>query len=98
MPELHIVATLYALSGKEQEVRRDLIAVTEASRREEGNIRYELFEDRSDLRRFVIIEHWRDEADQDRHHNLSDHIRHFHANGDRNVERREAVYLLRQIA
>ncbi len=97
MPELHIVATLYAKTGREDEVRRDLTAVTQASRSEDGNIRYDLFEDRNDPRRFVIVEHWLSEADQDRHHTLSDHIRHFHENGDRNVERREAVYLLQKI-
>lgn len=97
MPELHIVATLHAKVGKENELRRDLSAITEASRRENGNIRYDLLQDRNDARRFVIVEHWRDEAAQDRHHNLSEHIRHFHAHGDQNVERREAVYFLQKI-
>ncbi|RVJ88085.1 putative quinol monooxygenase [Sinorhizobium meliloti] len=97
MPELHLIAVLYAKDGKEQEVRRDLTAVSEASGKEDGNIRYNLFQDRNDPRRFVILEHWRDEAAQDRHHNHSDHIRHFHDNGDRNVESREAVYVLEKV-
>lgn len=97
MPELHVVAVIRAKEGKEKEVRRDLTAVTDASRKEDGNVRYDLFADRNDPRRFVIIEHWRDEPAQDRHHNESDHIHHFHEHGDRNVESREAVYFLEKI-
>lgn len=97
MPGLHIVAILYAREGKERELRDDLAVITEASRKEDGNIRYDLFEDLNDPRRFVIVEHWRGEADQQKHHNHSGHIRHFHENGDRNVERRESVHLLRPV-
>lgn len=97
MPGLHIVAILYAKEGKESELSGDLAVITEASRKEDGNIRYDLFEDQNDPRRFVIVEHWRSEADQQKHHNDSDHIRHFHENGDRNVERRESVHMLRPV-
>lgn len=97
MPELHVIAMLYARAGQEREMRRDLAAITEASRNEDGNISYDLFEDQNDPRRFVLVEHWRDAAAQDRHHNQSDHIRHFHENGERNVERREAVHFLTKV-
>ncbi|MBB4015113.1 MULTISPECIES: putative quinol monooxygenase [Chelatococcus] len=97
MSEVHMVAVLYAKTGKEKELRNDLTVITEKSRKEEGNLEYDLFEDRNDPRRFVLIEHWRGATDQDRHHNQSDHIRHFHDNGDRNVERREAIYLLQKV-
>ncbi|MFD2346627.1 antibiotic biosynthesis monooxygenase [Sinorhizobium terangae] len=97
MPEIHVVAVLYAKQGTEDEVRRDLTVVAETSRKEDGNLRYELFADQNDPRRFVIVEHWRDEGAQERHHHHSDHIRHFHENGDRNVERREGVYVLEKV-
>jgi len=98
MTDLHIVAVLYAKQGKQETLRQDLTVVTETSRTEDGNLRYELFEDSNDPRRFVLVEHWRDGAAQQRHHNQSDHIRHFHENGDANVERREAIHILRKIA
>lgn len=98
MPEIHVVAVLCAKEGTEDEVRRDLTVVTESSRNEDGNLRYELFADQNDPRRFVIAEHWLDENAQATHHHHSDHIRHFHENGDRNIERREAVYVLKKIA
>jgi hypothetical protein len=58
MSELFIVVALHAKAGKEEELRRDLIAVVEPSRKEEGNLRYELFVDQSDAGRFVFVEHW----------------------------------------
>ncbi|MNT93532.1 putative monooxygenase YcnE [compost metagenome] len=82
----------------EHELRRDLTTVCNASSREDGNIRYELHEDANDQRRFVIIEQWQDAASQEKHHNLSSHIKHFHENGDRNVERREVVCFLNPVA
>lgn len=97
MAGVHVLAILYSKAGKENELRRDLTTVSNASGGEDGNIRYDLFEDASDRRRFVIVEHWRDTASQERHHNLSEHIRHFHENGDRNVETRESLYFLRKI-
>lgn len=98
MAEVHVLAILYAKQGTEAELRRDLTVVTETSRNEDGSIRYELFADQNDQRRFVIVEHWRDAAAQERHHNLSDHIRQFHEHGDKNVERRELVYFMSRIA
>ncbi|KQU75704.1 antibiotic biosynthesis monooxygenase [Aminobacter sp. DSM 101952] len=97
MAEVHVLAILYAKEGKEEELRSDLTVVTESSRNEDGSIRYELFADQNDRRRFVIVEHWRDAAAQERHHNLSDHIRAFHENGDRNVERRELVCFMSRV-
>ncbi|WP_405049248.1 antibiotic biosynthesis monooxygenase family protein [Rhizobium sp. NZLR1b] len=74
-------------SGQRGWTRRELSALVEPSRNEDGNIRYDLFEDGGKPGLFVLIEEWAS-VDQTRHHEHSAHIRHFHANGDKNVETR----------
>lgn len=98
MSEVHVVAILYAKEGREDALRSDLIMVTQKSALEQGNLRYELFTDANDGRRFVLVEHWSDAEAQDKHHTQSDHIAHFHAHGEANVERREVVHFLDRIA
>jgi quinol monooxygenase YgiN len=97
MSDLFIVAVLYAKHGQEQQLRADLTAVVEPSRKDEGNLRYELFADQDDPRRFVFVEHWADAASQEKHHTASKHIVDFGAHGARAVERSE-VYRLDRIA
>jgi quinol monooxygenase YgiN len=58
MSELFIVVGLKAKAGKENELRRDLAALVEPSRKEDGNIRYDLFEDQDEPGRFVFVEAW----------------------------------------
>lgn len=77
MNDFHIVAILYAKAGREAELRDKLSPVVEASRRDAGNLRYDLFVDRDDRRRFVFVEHWASLADQQRHHSETEHIRRF---------------------
>lgn len=96
MSELFVVVAVYAKEGKEAERRRDLIAVVEPSRRDDGNLRYDLFVDEAEPRRFVFVEQWSGRKAQEKHHNEGEHIRHFQQHGIANVERFEAV--LRQIA
>ncbi|MDK1387560.1 putative quinol monooxygenase [Sinorhizobium sp. 8-89] len=98
MSDIHVVAILYAKEGREDGLRADLMTLTRKSAAEEGNLRYELFADANDGRRFVLVEHWRDAEAQGKHHNQSEHIAHFHAHGEDNVERREAVHFLKRIA
>jgi quinol monooxygenase YgiN len=98
MSELFIVVALYAKDGREQTLRRDLFAVVEPSRKENGNLRYELFVDRNDARRFVFVERWVDQHAQQKHHTESEHIRHFHEHGAANVERTEISFQLERIA
>lgn len=98
MSEIHVVAMLYAKEGRQDALRADLVTVTEKSAVEEGNLGYELFGDANDDRRFVLIERWRDAEAQQKHHNQSAHIAHFHAHGEANVERREGVHFLKRIA
>lgn len=89
MNDLFIVVSLYAKKDREQELRAHLIAVVEPSRREEGNLRYELFVDQDDPRRFVFVEHWASPETRERHHTQSEHIRHFNEHGAEAVERYE---------
>ncbi|MBR1187985.1 antibiotic biosynthesis monooxygenase [Bradyrhizobium sp. AUGA SZCCT0240] len=98
MSELFMVVALHAKAGKEDELRRDLIAVVEPSRSEEGNLRYELFVDQSDPRRFVFVEHWASPEAQHKHHTEGAHIQEFNANGARNVEQIEFAHMLARLA
>ncbi|GJL90754.1 putative quinol monooxygenase [Hyphococcus sp.] len=97
MSELYIVVGVTAKQGKEGELRSDLAALVEPSRREEGNISYDLFEDVSEPRQFVFVEHWTSKEAQAKYHNHGQHILHFHQNGDRNVEARNFVHMLRRV-
>ncbi len=98
MSDLFIVAVLYSKEGQENQLRADLIAVVEPSRRDEGNLRYELFVDQNDPRRFVFVEHWADPASQEKHHTKSKHILNFQEHGINAVEKMEAFYRLDRIA
>lgn len=98
MSELFVLVILYAKDGRERELRRDLIAVVEPSRKDDGNLRYELFADQGDPRRFVFLEQWADKESQQRHHNDTEHIRNFQKHGSANVERMEIFYELDRIA
>jgi quinol monooxygenase YgiN len=98
MSDFFVVVALYAKDGAEKDLRRDLIAVVEPSRRDEGNLRYELFADQNDPRRFVFVEHWTDQAAQHKHHTESEHIRRFQEQGAASVEKMEIFYQLERIA
>jgi len=98
MNDFFVVVILYAKAGQENQLRDDLTAVVDPSRKDEGNLRYELFEDKNDPRRFVFVEHWADPAYQHKHHTESEHILHFNANGSSRVEKVELFYQLNRIA
>jgi quinol monooxygenase YgiN len=97
MNELFIAVGLKAKAGKEDELRRDLSALVEPSRKESGNIRYDLFEDQNEPGRFVLVEEWASIETQTWHHQHGPHIHHFHENGDRNVEKREFAHILKRV-
>lgn len=97
MGDFFVVVSLLAKAGKEDELRRDLKVVVDASRREDGSISYDLYVDRNDPGRFVFIEHWASPEQQGRHHNEGPHITFFHDNGARNVERTEFVHFLDRV-
>ncbi|HWD13370.1 putative quinol monooxygenase [Pseudochrobactrum sp. sp1633] len=94
MSDLFVVVSLRAKTGKEGILRRDLKVIVDQSRKEEGNISYDLFIDRDDPERFVFIEHWASQEHQHKHHNEGPHIQFFHENGANNVESTEFAYFL----
>ncbi|MCY1497953.1 Antibiotic biosynthesis monooxygenase [compost metagenome] len=98
MNDFFIVIALQAKEGQEEALRAQLIAVVEPSRRDEGNLRYEMFADRNDPRRFVFVEHWASTEAQHRHHTESEHIRRFNADGAGAVEKIEFLYTLDRLA
>lgn len=98
MSELFVVVGLKAKKGKEEELRCDLVAVVEPSRKEKGNLRYELFVDQTDPGLFVFVEHWATAEDQQKHDTKGPHIQYFHAHGKSNVERTEFAHMLSRIA
>ena len=97
MSELFIVVGLKAKAGKMGELRRDLSALVEPSRGEDGNIRYDLFEDLNDPGCFVFVEEWASVEARDRHHEHGLHVQHFHANGVANVEKTMFAHTLKRV-
>lgn len=97
MSQLFMVVALHAKAGMEDELRRDLTAVVAPSRKELGNMRYELFVDQDDPGRFVFVEQWATPEAQHRHHTEGPHIQDFNAHGARNVERVEFLCRLSRV-
>ena len=97
MSELFIVVGLKARAGKEDELRHDLSALVGPSRAEDGNIRYDLFEDRDAPGLFVFVEEWASVEQRTMHHEHGPHIQHFHANGVANVEERTFAHMLKRV-
>jgi quinol monooxygenase YgiN len=87
----------YAKEGQEASLRMDLQAVVSASRKDEGNKRYDLFTDQSDARRFVLFEQWVDEASQQRHLQQP-HVKTFGETGGPKIAKVEVQYKLTQVA
>ncbi|WP_173088681.1 putative quinol monooxygenase [Devosia sp. 1635] len=97
MTELFIVVGLKAKEGKEDELRLDLSVLVEPSRAEDGNIRYDLFEDRDEPGRFVFVEEWSSTQARNRHHEQGPHIQHFHDNGAANVAEKMFAHMLKRV-
>lgn len=74
MSDFFIVVALYAKPGREAELRSRLQDVVGPSQRDEGSLRYEMFEDQDDPRRFVFFEHWASPEAQHKHHTQTPHI------------------------
>ena len=97
MSELNIVVVLHAKKGREQELRKDLAALVTLSRKEDGNLGYELLVDQADPGRFVFVERWVSKEQREKHHTQSEHITHFHAGGVASIEKTEAAYFLDRV-
>lgn len=97
MDDFFVLAILYAKEGREEALRTNLRAVVEPSRKDEGSLRYELFVQQDDPRRFVFVEDWANANAQQKHHEVSAHIKRFQAEGAADVEKIELFYKLERI-
>lgn len=97
MSELFVAVGLVAKVGAEDELRRDLASLVEPSRKEEGNLRYDLFEDQTTPGLFVFVEAWASTETRNQHHEHAPHIQHFHANGVSNIEKTAFAHVLKRV-
>lgn len=98
MDDFFVLVIVYAKPGREADLREKLKAVVEPSRKDRGNLRYELFEQLDDPSRFVFLEHWASEAAQGEHHTQAEHIRRFEEQKGDLVERVELFYKLKLVS
>jgi quinol monooxygenase YgiN len=77
-PLLTVVAELHAKAGKEQDLRRALLALIEPTRPEEGCVQYDLHVHTEDPGRFIFFENWVSREHLDRHL-ASEHLTRFKA-------------------
>jgi quinol monooxygenase YgiN len=64
---LTVVAELKAKPGREEDLRRALLALIEPTRQEEGYVQYDLHVHTGDPSRFVFYENWTSREHLDRH-------------------------------
>lgn len=65
---LTVIARVTAKPGCEADVRRELLRLVEASRKEDGCINYDLHVSLDNPAQFVFYENWRDAAAHTAHH------------------------------
>ncbi len=58
MQKVSVVAKLKAKVGQEEQVKRELIKLVEATRKEKGCLNYDLHVDTEDPRTFIFYENW----------------------------------------
>lgn len=73
---LTVVAEMVAQPGKEEELKRQLLALVEPTRKEEGFVQYDLHESTDEPGRFIFYENWTSRQTLDRHL-ASPHLRAF---------------------
>ncbi len=67
MTRLTVVAEMVAKPGNEEQLKRELLALIEPTRKEDGCIQYDLHQGDSDAARFVFYENWESREHLDRH-------------------------------
>jgi len=67
MTYLTVVAEMLAKPGKEEELRRQLLALMEPTRKEEGCVQYDLHVDTGAPGRFLFYENWTSRERLERH-------------------------------
>ncbi|HSR08984.1 MAG TPA: putative quinol monooxygenase [Bryobacteraceae bacterium] len=75
---LTVVAEMQAKPGREDALRRAVLALIEPTRREDGCVQYDLHVHTTDPARFVFYENWTSQAHLDRHA-ASAHLKKFGA-------------------
>jgi len=65
--KIDVIAHIHAAEGNEAIVREALESFVEPTRKEEGCLRYDLFQDVSDPLKFTFIEEWQSPAALDAH-------------------------------
>lgn len=65
--KLTVVARVKAKPGKEEEVRKELLALTGPTRSEPGCINYDLHQDLDNPSVFMFYENWKSKEDLDKH-------------------------------
>ncbi|MCW8279111.1 antibiotic biosynthesis monooxygenase [Pseudomonas sp. PCH199] len=98
MSDFFVFAVLYAKKGQEKKLQEDLTALVGPSRKDEGNLAYDLFVQQDDPCRFVFLEHWSSSEAHHKHDTETKHIQRFRAGGIDAVERTELFYTLDRIA
>ena len=73
---LSVVAEMVAKPGKEEELKRHMIALVAPTLKEEGCVQYDLHQSTSEPGRFVFYENWTSREMLDRH-SKSEHIAAF---------------------
>jgi quinol monooxygenase YgiN len=76
MTELKIVATIVAKSSFQSELEKVFRKVVDETRKETGNVSYELHQDIQNPLKYVILENWKSQAAIDSH-NESPHFKDF---------------------
>jgi quinol monooxygenase YgiN len=71
-----VVAEMFARPGREAELKTELLAMVEATRREEGCAQYDLHVNDGDPGNFVFYENWTSREALDRHA-ASPHLKAF---------------------
>lgn len=74
--ELKIVATIEAKAQYRDKLIEIIYTLVDKTRKEDGNISYELHQDVKNQLKFIIIEVWKDQQAIDAH-NASDHFKAF---------------------
>ncbi len=65
--QITVLALCKAKPGLEEEVKRELMALQEPTRSEEGCINYDLHQSKEDPSRFMFYENWKSQEDLDKH-------------------------------
>lgn len=85
MTELKIVATIVVKAAHQQEMEKVFHTVVDATRKEAGNVSYDLHQDVKNPLKYTILEVWKSQAAIDEH-NESTHFKAFVAAVEEKVD------------